>query len=54
MVSGQENRNGKEIEGMKAYLCASGESLKNSKKDTVRGSVIKNSTALMIELLIHC
>ena len=54
MVSGQENRNGKEIEGMKACLCASGESLKNSKKDTVHGSLIKNSTALMVELLIHC
>lgn len=54
MVSEQGNRNGKEIECMKACLCASGESLKNSKKDTVRGSGIKNSTALMIELLIHC
>lgn len=54
MVSGQENRNGKEIFGEIAFLCANGENLKNSKKDTVRGSVIKNSTALMIELLIHC
>ena len=49
MVSGQENRNGKEIEGMKACLCASGESLKNSKKDTILfNSESKNSAALMV------
>lgn len=49
MISGQENRNGKEIFGEIAFLCANGENLKNSKKDTILfNSESKNSAALMV------